>query len=131
MEYKNFKSANGELIYLSSLSGHSVVVGKDFVEVPDCLWGMAYSLGALSEEMKVASVTNYIEEKRLEAEKEAAAERADIKEKMQIAYQEPALYLDAKNKLIQRKIVSLLGKPIKRDFMDEIWAEIVAENEEN
>jgi hypothetical protein len=129
MEYKNFKSANGELIYVTSLSGHSVVLTGKFKSVPDILWSQAYALGGLSEDMKVASIKNHIEEKRLEALAKEAEERAIIKEKMQIAYQNPALYLDTKNKLIQRKVVSLLKQPIKRDLMDEIWSEIVIENE--
>jgi hypothetical protein len=129
MEYKNFKSAGGELIHISSLSGHQVVLGKEFKEVPDILWSQAYSLGALSEDMQVTSVKNHIEEKRLELLAQEAADRAIIKDKMQTAYQNPAIYLDAKSKLVQRKIISLLGKPIKRDLMDEIWAEIVTENE--
>jgi hypothetical protein len=129
MEYKNFKSAGGESIHISSLSGHQVVLGKEFREVPDILWSQAYSLGALSEEMHVPSVKNHIEEKRLELLEKEAQDRQEIKSKMQVAYQNPAIYLDAKSKLIQRKVISLLGKPIKRDLMDEIWAEIVTENE--
>jgi hypothetical protein len=129
MEYKNFKSASGELVHLSSLSGHQVVLCNEFREVPDCLWALAYSLGALSEDMQVTSVKNHLEEKRLEAEAKEAEERAVFKEKMQKAYLEPATYLDAKGKLIQRKVIHLLNSPIKRDLMDSIWAEIVEENE--
>jgi hypothetical protein len=129
MEYKNFKSAGGEFIHVQSLTGHSVVLGKEFREVPDILWSQAYALGAVSEDMQVTSVKNHIEEKRLEMLAKEAEERADIKEKMQVAYQNPAIYLDAKGKLIQRKIISLLKATIKRDLMDEIWAEIVTENE--
>lgn len=129
MEYKNFKSANGELIYIAALSGHLVVLTGEFKELPDILWSQAYALGALSEDMRVTSVVNHIEQKRLEAIAKEAEERASIKDRMQVAYQNPAIYLDSKDKLVQRKIVSLLNKPIKRDLMDEIWAEIVIENE--
>jgi hypothetical protein len=129
MEYKNFKSAGGELIQIHSLSGHSIVIGKEFKSVPDILWAQAYALGALSDDMQVTSVNNHIEEKRLEAVAKEAEEREAIKEKMQVAYQNPAIYLDAKGKLIQRKIISLLKATIKRDLMDEIWDEIVIENE--
>jgi hypothetical protein len=129
MEYKNFKSANGELVHLSSMSGHQVVLCKEFREVPDILWSQAYALGALSDDMQVTSVKNHIEEKRLELLAKEAEDRATIKGKMQVAYTDPALYLDAKGRLIQRKIISLLGQTIKRDLMDEIWAEIVVENE--
>jgi hypothetical protein len=129
MEYKNFKSANGEMIHINTLSGHQFILIGEFRELPDFAWGMAYSLGAVSEDMQVTSVKNYVEEKRLELLAQEAADRAKIKEKMQVAYTNPAVYLDSKHKLVQRKIISLLGKPIKRDLMDEIWAEIVAENE--
>ena len=129
MEYKNFRSANGEMVHISSLSGHQVVLGKEFREVPDILWSQAYSLGALSEEMQVTSVKNHIEEKRLELVAKEAEEREVIKDKMQVAYENPAVYLDSKDKLVQRKIISLLGHTIKRDLMDDIWAEIVSENE--
>jgi hypothetical protein len=129
MEYKKFRSANGEMIHISSLTGHQAVLKKDFQLLPDILWSQAYSLGALSEDMQVTSIKNHIEEKRLELLAQEAEERANIKDKMQVAYQNPAVYLDTKSKLVQRKIISLLGKPIKRDLMDEIWAEIVTENE--
>jgi hypothetical protein len=49
---------------------------------------------------------------------------------MRQAYLEPVTFLDLKGRLIQRKIVSLLGQPIKKDLMDEIWAELVAEGED-
>jgi len=129
MEYKKFRSGNGEMIHLFSTSGHAVVLVNDFREVPECLWSQAYSLGALSEDMQVISVKNHIEEKRLELIAKEIEERTIIKDKMQMAYIEPALYLDSKGKLIQRKIISLLGHTIKRDLMDDIWSEIVEENE--
>jgi hypothetical protein len=128
MEYKKFKSPKGEIRLLSP-DGHVMLLGKEFRDVPEFLWSDAYSKGALASDMKIDSVKNHIEEKRLELLAQEAKERELIKEKMQVAYQNPALYLDAKNRLIQRKIVSLLGKPIKRDLMDDIWDEIIIENE--
>jgi len=128
MQYKKFRSVNDDL-RIASLTGHVMILGKEWRDVPEFLWADAYSLGAQAEDMKIESVSTFIEEKKQEAIEKEATERELIKTKMRQAYVEPVTFLDQKGKLIQRKIVALLGQPIKRDLMDEIWAEIVAEGE--
>jgi len=130
MAYKQFKSPKGD-IRLSDTSGHVMILNEnEFRDVPEFFWHLAYANGALTPDMKIDSVISFVEEKRLEAIAKENAERAKIKEKMKYAYKEPITFVDQKGKLIQRKIVSLLGQPIKKDLMDEIWDEIVAEGEE-
>ena len=129
MAYKQFKSPKGD-IRLADLSGHVMILNEnEFRDVPEFFWHLAYSAGALTPDMKIDSVVSFVEEKRLEAVAKENIEREKIKEKMRYAYKEPITFLDIKGKLIQRKIVSLLGQPIKKDLMDEIWNEIVAEGE--
>jgi len=131
MAYKQFKSPKGD-IRLADLSGHVMILNEnEFRDVPEFFWHLAYSAGALTPDMKIDSVVSFVEEKRLEAVAKENIEREKIKEKMRYAYKEPITFLDIKGKLIQRKIVSLLGQPIKKDLMDEIWNEIVAEGEKD
>ncbi len=130
MQYKKFRSPGSE-IRIATLSGHVMLLGKEFRDVPEFLWADAYSLGAQSEDMKIESVSTFIEEKKQEAATKEAAEREVIKNKMRKILVEPITFFDQKDRLIQRKVVGLLGQPIKRDLMDEIWAEIVEEGDKS
>jgi hypothetical protein len=130
MQYKKFKSPKDD-IHIADTSGHCMILNdREFRDVPEFFWGLAYSAGALTPDMQVSSITSFIEEKKQEIIAKEEEERKKIKDKMRQAYLEPVTFLDLKGKLIQRKIVSLLGQPIKKDLMDEIWAELVAEGEE-
>lgn len=106
-----------------------MILGHEFRDVPEFLWSAAYSSGAQAEDMKIESVSTFIEEKKQEAIIKANKEREAIKDKMRTIYANPVTFLDAKDRLIQRKVVSLIKQPIKRDLMDEIWDEIITENE--
>ena len=37
--------------------------------------------------------------------------------------------LDSKNNLVFRKVIGLIGKPVKKDLVDSIWDEVVTESE--
>ena len=128
MQYKQFRSSSDD-IRITNGAGDVMIIGKEFRDVPEYFWPEAYAAGALSEDMKVESITSFIEEKKQEAAEKLVKERESIKERMRQIYKEPVTFLDSKGKLLQRKVIGLLGEPIKRDLMDEIWAEIVAEGE--
>jgi len=127
MEYKNFRSPHGDDIRVSSLSGHVATITSEFTPVPSSLWNEAYSLGAQSEDMNTSSMADFIELKKQEAIQEAAIERASIKEALRVAYDNPVSYVDKNNSVIHRKIIALLGKPIKKDLIDDLWNELAEE----
>ena len=128
MQYKKFRSPSQE-IRIANTSGHVMILGREFRDVPEFLWADAYSLGAQAEDMKIESISTFIEEKKQEAAIKAEEERNTIKSKMRKIYTEPVTFLDQKGRLIQRKVVALLGHPIKRDLMDDIWEEIISEED--
>ena len=129
MNYKQFRSP-GEDIRVASTSGHVMIISKELRDVPEFLWADAYAAGAVSSDMKVESITSYVEEQKELLKAKEIEEREAIKAKMRTILAEPVTFLDSKDRLIQRKVVGLLGQPIKRDLMDEIWAEIIEEGVE-
>lgn len=128
MNRKNFRSP-AEDIFIASLSGHAVLITKEFTSVPDSLWGQAYAKGAISEDMVSSDMSDFIESKKKERDEVEAKERIDMKEKMREAFNAPIGYLDKNNNVVHRKIISLLNTPIKKDLVDSIWAELASETE--
>ena len=127
MEFKKFFSPTSEEIRVSSTSGHVVTIEQKGTSVPDVLWGLAYSLGAVSEDMKVPVVDSYVEEKKKAFQEIKDKERADIKEILIKAKENPVVNFNADGTPSARKIMALYGSPVKKDLIDEIWDEIVQE----
>lgn len=128
MEYRKFRSPS-KPIFIASVSGHSISIGEDFTEVPDILWGQAYAAGALSEDMKIDSMASYLKEKEEEQEQERLKDREEIKKALLEVYKKPVGFVDNNNRPLTRKVLGLLQKPVKKDVIDSVWDEIVAEQE--
>ena len=127
MEFKTFFSPTSEDIRAASTSGHAVTITPEGVSVPDILWPLAYSLGAVSSDMKVSAVSSYVEEKKREALEAKVKERQAIKEVLIKAKDNPVVNFNADGTPSARKIMALYGSPVKKDLIDEIWDEIVQE----
>lgn len=128
-QFKNFRSP-GEDIRIVSTSGHIAIITKDLISLPDVLWKEAYASGAISEEMSIDKndeLSKYIEEQKKVAEDEAAKELAEIKETLRGIYHNPVGVVDDKGKLSTRKAIAAIGKPVKVDIINKLWAELVEE----
>lgn len=126
IQFKNFRSP-GEDIRVSSLSGHVAIISKEFSPVPSFMWGDAYSLGAISEDMVSKDMDTFIANKKAEQDEAAKKERDIVKEILRTALENPISYLDKHNNLIHRKAIALIGMPIKKDILDSIWNELLEE----
>lgn len=128
-----FRSRSDEqVIRLASTSGHIVLVGKEFVEVPEHMESKAYAEGCVSE-----ALYNSI---RADMEKDAAAQAALVG---------GALTAEQKHEAIKAAIVAMLdgkdegsfttaglpnmkvlakqcGFQLTKDEMEAAWNEIVA-----
>lgn len=126
-----FRSRSDEqVIRLASTSGHIVLVGKDFVEVPEHMESQAYAEGCVSEALYKSI--------RADMEKDAAA---------QIALAGGALTDEQKHEAIKAAIVAMLdgkdegsfttaglpnmkvlakqcGFQLTKDEMEAAWAEV-------
>lgn len=129
MSIKKFRS-NGKDIRVSSILGHAAIISNEFRELPEILWADAYSQGAISDDMTAApSMKEYIEEKKKEQEEKEEKERNEIKKVLASIFSNPRDLVDNKGNPIHRKVVQLLGKPIKRDTLDLLWSEVVKESD--
>lgn len=124
--FKKFRSPHGA-ITISNTSGHSALIDKDFVSVHESLWKLAYMEGAVTEDMIGLNQT-YIQEKKAEQVVLDDVERLEVKEKMKVILDNPTLYLNSKNGLMYHKIISLLKKSYKLEYLTSIWEEILAES---
>lgn len=125
---KQFRSPGAD-IRVSSTSGHVAIITKDLRPLHQSLWAQAYTLGALSEDMKEPpSILTYLAEKKEEAIVQEEADFAAIKKALLPAIANPSEYLNAKNELIYRKTISLIGKPVKKDVIEKAWEELINEN---
>lgn len=124
---KLFRS-NGADIRVASLNGQVAIISSEFRELPESLWPEAYAMGAISSDMTAApSVTDYVQQKKKEQEEKEITERAELKTLFISLYDNPKDVVNNAGQLVHRKIVQLVGRPLKRDFIDEIWNEVVAE----
>ena len=127
MEFKNFISPTSDDIRVASTSGHIVTITSELTPVPEVLWSLAYASGALSEDMKVNKVSDYIAEKKKEQEDIKLKERQAIKEILLQAKENPVVNFNADGSPSARKIMALYGSPVKKDLIDDVWNEIVKE----
>ena len=128
VKYKQFRSV-GAPLRIDLPTGHMYTLFNEFIPLPQHVWAEAYSLGAVSEDVKNEDLNDYIKEKVGEAEEALLEERQKAKDILKVAFQEPFNLLDKNNKLIHRKAIALVGFPIKRDMLDEIWNELIEESE--
>lgn len=126
MEYKKFKSS-GDPIFISSVTGFAASIGSEFESVPSILWKDAYAAGAISEDMNVPSISDYIQEKKQEKEEKLKEEREVIKEKLREVIKDPTNYVDSNGRPLARKVMTLLGQPTKKELIDSVWDELVSE----
>ena len=128
MKFKQFRSTSGDLRIVST-SGHIGLITSEFAPLPDVLWAEAYIAGAIAEDMRVEGIETFIATKRQEKEDEDIKERLEIKGILKGVFESPIGYLDAKDNLVFRKVIGLIGKPVKKDLVDSIWKEIISESE--
>lgn len=124
--FKKFRSLDDD-IYISSTTGHTAVISRDFTPVHRDLWPQAYGAGAIAEDMQHVK-DDYVAKKLEEARSTEQNEILETKEKMREILEDPTKYLDNGNKLIYRKVVSLTKKTYKQAFFNELWEQILEES---
>jgi hypothetical protein len=124
--FKRFRLPTDSEVWISNTLGHSVTLSKSFTEVHNSLWAQAYTVGAIAEDAKLIH-SSYIEEKKEEIKSQELQEREDIKAQMKVILDNPTQYLRADSSLHYQKVVSLLKKAYKKDYLEGIWKEIVEE----
>ena len=127
MKFKQFRS-DGKDIRVVSTTGHVGLITSEFAPLPSVLWAEAYSAGAIAEDMKVDGMAEFVALKKQEKEDEDLKERLEIKEVLKKVFENPIGYLDSKNNLVFRKVIGLIGKPVKKELVDSIWDEVVEES---
>lgn len=128
MEFKEFRSPKGDL-HLSSTSGHMAVLSSEFVSIPDILWADAYIKGAIASDTNVDNMDAFVQGKKEEQRIQEMLEREEVKLTLKTIFDSPIGFLNSKNGLIISKAVALIGKPVKREVIESVWDEVVAESE--
>lgn len=127
MEFKKFKSPTSEEIRVVDLSGHSATLSSEYTSIPNILWGQAYALGAISEDMQVNDMDSFINQKKREAEELINKEREEIKVVLKGILDNPQGFLDKEGKPLTRKVIGLMERPVKKDLVDSVWEELIKE----
>lgn len=127
MEFKKFRSPGIEEIRIADLSGHAATLSPEYTPIPSILWGQAYALGAISEDMQVNDMDSFISQKKREAEELVLKEREEVKVVLRQILKEPQGFLDKEGKPLIRKVIGLMEKPVKKDLVDSVWEELIKE----
>jgi hypothetical protein len=132
MDFKNFRSEKG-VLHVSCTSGHSAVITKEFSPIPEVLWGMAYTLGAIPEDTvsKTDATKEFIREQTKILQDKADLERDRYKAILEEAYDSPNSYVNIKGDLSYRKISKLFEEAISQETLEPIWLEILSERGSN
>lgn len=129
MNYKDFRSTTGD-VRVASTSGHSVVISNSFVPVPEILWGQAYMNGAISRDMRVDNLTNYLTDVATEKLEMESIERQKYKDILSKAFNDPVNYVNDDGSLIFRNVIPLFLPDLpKQSLVNEIWDLLVAESD--
>lgn len=62
MEFKNFKSAQGNEVRVALTSGHVWIIGREWRRIPEFAWSSCYAEGCVSEDMFNNSVVKELPE---------------------------------------------------------------------
>ena len=131
MDSKRFKAPNCKPdIRVAMLTGHTCIIGQEFVELGPVFWSEAYAAGALSEDMtEDRSVKQALVEKAKEMQAEEDEFFAFLKEQLLTIYNKPTGNIDKNGNPLYRKVISLVKKTVKKDIIEKAWNEIKQENE--
>ena len=112
-------------IRVALTSGHVTVIGKEPTDVSEVFWAEAYSLGAISGDMKETTIAEKaIKVKEDIAEKEAK-ELAGLTEVLKDLIDNPQGAIDKNNLPLVRKVSAMLGRPVKKPVMLKVWKELL------
>lgn len=131
MDSKKFKAPNGRPdIRIAMTSGHTCMIGQEFVELVPLFWPEAYAAGALSEDM---TEDRSVKQALIEKAKEMQAEEDEffefLKDQLLTIYNKPTGNIDKNGNPLYRKVISLVKKTVKKDIIEKAWTEIKQENE--
>ena len=121
---KKFKSPDGKDIRVSMLNGLCCTIGSEWREVPEGMWQVAYSLGAISGDMEGGSVEDKAAIKKAELEAEKKLLTAKITLVLKELFNKPDDNLDKNGNPLVRKISAIVGEPVAKAEMYAIWKEL-------
>ena len=128
MRFKKFRAPSGQELMVSSTLGHMVMLNSSFTEIPEVLWKEAYSVGAISEDMK----NNDDEAEWLNSKKEELKNKEQKeKEEMMLVLRE--IYADPGHKISKfglpkiPEVTAMLGWKPEQSQVQELWEQITKE----
>lgn len=127
-EFKKFKSSTGEDVIVSNTLGYSAVISKEFTPVHQSLWGQAYSSGCIPEDARSNNTKEVIKANLEFQEEQRQKEKEKYKDILKGIFESPNGFVTSGGDLILKKVMPKFDKPLKTDFIYEMWDEIVAEN---
>lgn len=127
-DFKSFKSSTGEPVRLANTLGYAVVIGKEFIPVHTSLWGLAYGAGCIPEDARSNNTKEVLKANLEFQEEQRQKEKEKYKEVLRKIYKAPNGFVNKSGDLILRNVMPKFDKPLKTDFIYEIWDELIAED---
>lgn len=128
-EFKRFKSPEkNKIIRVCNTSGHTAIITNEFSEVPKSLWGLAYSEGAIPEDIKSSDQREFVKEQKALKASEEEKTNSRLKIKLKHIYDNPNDYLTGNGNLIMRKALKYINEPVSTAVIDKLWNEVVFDN---
>lgn len=128
---KKFRSNTGGNVRVALLSGHIALIGPEWRELPEFMWGEAYRLGCVSDDM-----TGVAEAPPPTPPPTGAGDSDEAKQKAAVKAAAIQLLKDAKPGDLTAggvpnatRLSQIVGFNVTSDLRDEVMIEIEAEND--
>lgn len=121
---RKLKAPKGE-IRVALTSGHVTVIGEEPTDVSDIFWSEAYSLGAISGDMKETTIADKAAKAEEEKIAQDAKDLAELTDVLKGLIDSPQGAIDKNNLPLVRKVSAMLGRPVKKPVMLKVWEELL------
>lgn len=130
MQFKNFKSINGEEKYVALLSGHTYRIGSAWVSVPEFAWRDCYASGCMSEDMITGNARSVEEASVVAVLNNVAYQKDQVRSVIQGWLDNNKLEnFDKNNKPLAQKLSAEVGFRVHSNLRDEVWFKMVEAND--
>jgi hypothetical protein len=128
MNFKRFRAQKGQEVVVSSTLGHMFTLSDSFQELPEVLWSIAYSVGAISEDMKGQDEELWISAKKEELKEKNNNEREQITSVLKEIFEEPGDKLTKFGIPKVAEVTAMLGWKPEQNVVSELWEQITKNN---
>ncbi len=130
MQFKRFKSINGEECYVSLTSGHTYRIGEAWVKIPEFAWKDCFAAGCMSEDMITGVAKSLEEASVVETLNNVAYQKDKVRTVIQRWLDNNDLdKFDKTNKPLAREITKEVGFNVTSNLRDEVWFKMVEAND--